>query len=281
MTAERDIAAEQAAFWNGPGAESWLGSLVRVERSITGFGEQALAAAAAQPAEDVIDIGCGTGSTTLALGNAVGAGGMVLGLDISEPLIDVARRKSPPPQVTFMVGDAATNRFEAARTDLLFSRFGVMFFADPVAAFANLRRALKPTGRLTFVCWRPVTENNWVLVPMKAAGPHLPPAERPGPEDPGPFAFGDPARVTRILTEAGFTPPAFQPLDRQLWSGDTIEDAVENMTKFGPLARAFAGASHAQTAQAKKAIAAVLGPHLGGEGVHLSGACWLVSARAR
>ena len=281
MTAERDIAAEQAAFWNGPGAESWLGSLVRVERSITGFGEQALAAAAAQPAEDVIDIGCGTGSTTLALGNAVGAGGMVLGLDISEPLIDVARRKSPPPQVTFMVGDAATNRFEAARTDLLFSRFGVMFFADPVAAFANLRRALKPTGRLTFVCWRPVTENNWVLVPMKAAGPHLPPAERPGPEDPGPFAFGDPARVMRILTEAGFTPPAFQPLDRQLWSGDTIEDAVENMTKFGPLARAFAGASHAQTAQAKKAIAAVLGPHLGGEGVHLSGACWLVSARAR
>jgi SAM-dependent methyltransferase len=281
MTAERDIAAEQAAFWNGPGAESWLGSLARIERSITGFGEQALAAAAAQPGEDIIDIGCGTGSTTLALGSAVGAGGMVLGLDLSEPLIDVARRKSPPPQVTFMVGDAATNRFEAARTDLLFSRFGVMFFADPVAAFANLRRALKPTGRLTFVCWRPVTENNWVLVPMKAAAPHLPPAERPGPDDPGPFAFGDPARVTRILTEAGFTPPAFQPLDRQLWSGDTIEEAVESMTKFGPLARVFADASHAQTAKAKEAIAAALEPHLRGDGVHLGGACWLVSARAR
>jgi SAM-dependent methyltransferase len=280
MTAERDIAAEQAAYWNGPGAESWLGSLARIERSITGFGEQALAIAAVQPGEDVIDIGCGTGSTTLALGSAVGAGGMVLGLDLSEPLIDVARRKSPPPQVTFMVGDAAANPFEAARTDLLFSRFGVMFFADPVAAFGNLRRALKPTGRLTFVCWRPVTENDWVLVPMKAAAPHLPPAQRPGPEDPGPFAFGDPARVTRILTEAGFTPPAFQPLDRQLWSGDTIEDAVGNMTKFGPLARVFADVSPAQTAKAKEAIAAALQPHLGAGGVHLGGACWLVSARA-
>jgi SAM-dependent methyltransferase len=280
MSTPRDFAAEQAAFWNGPGGESWLASLTRIERSITGFGEEALAAAAAQPGEDVIDIGCGTGSTTLALGSAVGAGGLVLGLDLSEPLIDVARRKSPPPQVTFSVGDAAAYRFEVARTDLLFSRFGVMFFADPVAAFGNLRRALKPTGRLVFVCWRPVLENDWVLVPMKAAAPHLPPAERPGPEDPGPFAFGDTARVTRILTEAGFAPPAFAPLDRQLWSGATIEDAVENMTKFGPLARGFVDASPAQTAKAKEAIAAALKPHAGAEGVHMSGACWLVSARA-
>ena len=280
MTAERDFAAEQAAFWNGPGGESWLASLARIERSITGFGEQALAAAAAQPGEHVVDIGCGTGSTTLALGSAVGADGSVLGLDISEPLIDVARRKSPPPQVTFRVGDAATNQFELSSTDLLFSRFGVMFFGDPVAAFGNLRRALKPAGRLVFVCWRPVLENDWVLVPMKAAVPHLPPVERPGPEDPGPFAFGDPARVTRILTEAGFTPPAFTPLDRQLWSGATIDDAVENMTKFGPLFRVFVDASHAQTAKAKEAIAAALKPYVGAEGVHLSGACWLVSARA-
>ena len=280
MSTPRDFAAEQAAFWNGPGGETWLASLARIERSITGFGEQALAAAAAQPGEDIVDIGCGTGSTTLALGQAVGAGGRVLGLDISAPLIDAARRKSPPPQVTFTVGDASGYRFEPSRTDLLFSRFGVMFFADPVVAFGNVRRALKPSGRLIFVCWRPVLENNWVLVPMKAAAPHLPPTERPGPEDPGPFAFGDPARVTRILTAAGFTPPDFTPLDRQLWSGATIADSVENMTKFGPLARAFIDASPEQTAKAKEAITAALEPHVGAEGVHLSGACWLVSARA-
>jgi SAM-dependent methyltransferase len=280
MTAERDFAAEQAVFWNGAGGEAWLASLARIERSITGFGEQALAAAAAQPGEDVIDIGCGTGSTTLALGQAVGAGGMALGLDLSEPLIDVARRKSPPPQVTFLVGDAAATRFEVARSDLLFSRFGVMFFADPVAAFANLRRALKPTGRLAFVCWRPVLENPWVMLPMKAAQPHLPPAERPGPEDPSPFAFGDPARVTRILTAAGFTPPNFVPLDQQLWQGGTVEETVENMTRFGPVSRAFADASHAQVAKAKEAIAVALKPQLGADGVHLSGACWLVSAHA-
>jgi SAM-dependent methyltransferase len=279
VKSKEQLAAEQAAYWNGPGGRMWLGAYDRIQRGIAGFSERALEAAKAQPGERVLDVGCGTGGTSAALARAVGPGGHVLGVDISEPLIAAAWGHKLA-NAAFEVADAATYPFAAGAFDLVFSRFGVMFFADPGAAFGNLRRALKPTGRLVFVCWRPVLENDWVLVPMKAAAPHLPPTERPGPEDPGPFAFGDTARVTRILTEAGFAPPAFAPLDRQLWSGSTIADAVENMTKFGPLARGFVDASPAQTAKAKDAIAAALEPHAGIEGVHLSGACWLVSARA-
>ena len=126
-----------------------------------------------------------------------------------------------------MVGDATTYPFEAASFDLVFSRFGVMFFGDPVAAFKNLRRALKPAGRLVFLCWRTPQENPWGLVPMRAAQPFLPPMRRPGPEDPGQYSFGDRARVERILKEAGFGAPSFKPLDRPIWMGKDVAEVLE------------------------------------------------------
>ncbi len=280
MKSAADLAAEQAAFWNGPGGKMWLTSYERIERTVTPFGQPALDQAAIRPGEKVLDIGCGTGGTTAEIARAVGPQGRVLGVDISQPLIDAARAQKLA-NATFEVGDAATQPFEAAAYDLVFSRFGVMFFGDPVAAFRNIRRALKPGGRLSFVCWRTPQENPWGFVPFRAAAPHLPPIERPGPEDPGQYSFGNRARVERILTEAGFGTLSFKPLDRPIRLGKDIAETVDSLGRFGPVARAFADAAPDQIAQAKAAIAEVLKPHAKPEGVELPGACWLVGAAAR
>ena len=281
MKSKDELAAEQAAFWNGPGGKMWLASYeARIRHHVTFFGDAALKALAIEPGERAIDVGCGTGETTAELARAVGPGGQVLGLDISEPLVDAARARKLV-NARFEVGDAATFAFEPARFDFLFSRFGVMFFAEPVAAFANFRRALKPTGRVAFVCWRTPQENPWGLVPFRAAAQHLPPIERPGPEDPGQYAFGDRARVERILTQAGFASPAFEPLDRPIRLGADIADTLENLSRFGPLARAFADAAPEQVARAKDAVAAALKPHETADGISLPGAVWLVRTTVR
>lgn len=279
MKTGAELAAEQAAFWNGPGGEVWLAAYERIDRTVSGFGKAALAIARAQPGEHVLDIGCGTGVTTKALAQAVGPTGHVLGADIAELLVETARAQRVD-NATFVVGDAATHPFKSAAYDLVFSRFGVMFFGEPVAAFRNLHRALKPTGRLVFVCWRTPQENPWGLVPLRAAAPHLPPMPRPGPEDPGQYSFGDRARVERILKEAGFGVPTIEPIDQPIFMGKDVAEVVDNIGRFGPVARAFAEATPAQVEAARAAVAVALKPHETAAGVVLPGACWLVSARA-
>jgi ubiquinone/menaquinone biosynthesis C-methylase UbiE len=279
MKTTEQLAAEQAEFWNGPGAKMWLAAYERIQRGIAGFGEAALAAAKARPGERVLDVGCGTGGTTAELARAVGASGDVLGVDIAEPLVAAARAQKLA-NGTFEVGDATTFPFQAQSFDLVFSRFGVMFFGDPVAAFRNVHRALKPNGRLAFICWRTPQENPWAGVPMRAAQPHLPPIERPGPEDPGQYSFGDRARVERILSEAGFKGLSFAPVDQMLKQGNDIPEVLERVGEFGPLARLFKEATPEQVAKAKAAIAEALIPYAKPDGVTLAGACWLVGARA-
>jgi SAM-dependent methyltransferase len=280
MKTREELAAEQAAFWNGPGGEAWLASYERIQRSITGLSEDLLAAAAAKAGERVLDVGCGTGETTGLLAKAVGETGRVLGVDISRVLVSAAQARAPG-NAAFEAGDAANHAFETAAFDLVFSRFGVMFFPDPVQAFRNLRRALRPNGRLVFLCWRTLQENPWVGVLMQAAMPHLPPVERPGPEDPGPFSFGDQTRVERILRTAGFDGLSFRRIDRLLPQGKDIPEVLENISKFGPLSRLFAEAEPAQVEKAKQAIAEALRPYVTADGVRLAGACWLVSAQPR
>jgi len=279
MKSKAELAADQAAYWNGLGGERWLANHERTERTVSLFGQEALAAASAKPGERVLDIGCGAGGSTAELARSVAPGGHVLGADISQLLVGKARERKIT-NADFVVADAATCEFEAAAYDLAFSRFGVMFFGDPAAAFRNIHRALKPGGRLTFVCWRTVPENPWVHVPMKAGAEHLPPLPRPGPEDPGPFSFGDRSRVERILEAAGFAPPSLRPLDRLIRLGQTIDEALESVMRIGPMSRLFADATPAQAEKAKAAIAVALKTHVRADGVSLAGACWLVSAAA-
>ncbi|HZQ00214.1 MAG TPA: class I SAM-dependent methyltransferase [Reyranella sp.] len=279
MKSKDELAAEQAAYWNGPGGKMWLAAYDRIQQGITGFSRIVLEAAQAKAGERVLDVGCGTGATTAELAQAVGAGGHVLGVDISETLVGAARAQKLA-NATFEVGDAARFPFTGQSFDLVFSRFGVMFFADPVAAFENLRRALKPGGRLTFICWRTPQENPWGAVPMRAALPFLPPMERPRPEDPGQYSFGDRGRVERILNQAGFAGLSIEPVDQMLNQGKDIPDVLDRIGQFGPLARAFKDAAPEQVAKAKAAIGEALKPYAAADGVKLAGACWLVRARA-
>jgi len=277
MKSTAELSAEQAAFWNGPGGQGWLAAYSRIERALAPFTHVLLEAAGARAGEHVIDIGCGTGAPTVELAAAVGLGGHVMAIDVSATLIGAARSHRID-NASFVLGDAAAHPFRHQAYDMVFSRHGVMFFGDPVAAFRNFHQALKPGGRLVFLCWRTPQENPWGLVPLQAAAPFLPPFPRPGPEEPGQYSFGDRARVERILKEAGFASPAIQAVDRPVWLGPTPDAIADGMTRFGPLARVMAEAEPAAVEKAKAAVIAALKPHQGADGIVLPGACWVVRA---
>jgi SAM-dependent methyltransferase len=271
---------EQIEFWNGDAGQRWVAQQERLDAMLEVIGAAALEAAAPTAGEHVLDIGCGCGKTSLALADAVGAKGRVVGADISEPMLAHAKsRIGGRSQLSFMQADAATHRFEQS-FDLVFSRFGVMFFADPDAAFANLRKALKPTGRIAFVCWREPRENDWVRVPVGAARDHVPPQPQLGPEDPGPFSFANPGRVRRILAHGGFDVITMRPFDTQMVFGNSLDDAVDYLQEFGPVSRLLKEATPPQREAAVNAIREAMKPYAKSSPITMTGATWLVTAKA-
>ena len=275
--------AAQIAYWNDRAAQTWTVFQERLDRAFAGLTARALAKAAVQPGERVLDIGCGCGDTTLALARAAGPGGRVLGVDVSGPMAARARERIAAAglgQATVVVDDAAAHPFRPD-ADLLFSRFGVMFFDEPAAAFANLRRAMRPGGRLAFCCWRPLADNPWFSVPLAAARPLLPPEPPSDPLVPGPFAFADPGRVRAVLEEAGWTDVAVEPGDTpiQMAAPGKLDDAVTMAMGVGALARAAMEAPDALRTKLEEVVRAALAPLDGPEGFRLPGAVWLVTAR--
>lgn len=269
----------QIEYWNGEGAERFARSQEAIDRSMAKITEAAIGFAAPQTDERVLDIGCGCGTSTFRLREKVGPNGATAGVDVSKVMLNVARARAAAgnADIAFVEDDAAMHDFQPV-FDLVFSRFGVMFFADPIAAFTNIRTALTKTGRLVFVCWRSLPENFWAYTPLMAAKPFLPPMDPPDPHAPGPFAFADGDRVRRILSSAGFNNIAVEKLDTTMAMGATVEDASTEAMSIGPVSRATAGLDEATREKIRTALIEALGKYKTPEGVALPAACWLVRA---
>jgi SAM-dependent methyltransferase len=274
------VNAAQIEHWNGPAGETWVRLQARLDAQLAVLGRLAMDRAAIRPGEAILDVGCGTGETTLELSRRVGEGGKVLGVDISRPMLSLARRRLEGAgfsQTRFEEGDAQTHGFTQGGFDLVFSRFGTMFFADPVAAFKNLRAALGKQGRLAFVCWRRVAENPWVAVPMAAAFQHIPQPPPPPPGGPGEFAFADRDRVHDILLGAGFRDITIEPED-MLIGGASLDVTVDTTLSMGPVAAALREADPAKREPVAYALRQAFTPYDGSEGVRLGAAVWIVRA---
>jgi len=270
MTSPSQANAEQISFWNGTAGERWVAAQEAMDRTISPLGEAAMEAAAIAPGHRVLDIGCGCGDTTLALTRRVGPRGAVTGMDVSAPMLARARERAIAEGLPaeFVLGDAS--RAPLPEADRVYSRFGVMFFDDPVGAFTHLHRALLPDGRLAFVAWRSLAENPWAKVPLDAVNSVLGPADPPPPDAPGPFAFADADRIRAILGEAGFRNVDVRPLDLDL----TWQDIV----RIGPAARRLADAPDELRERAIDAILARVRPLLDERGLVLGSGVWVVTA---
>lgn len=273
---------EQRDYWTGDVGRSWVEHQEALDRTLTSVSERLIELLAPRPGETIFDIGCGAGETTLRIAKRVGLSGRAIGVDISPTLLARARERAAAAEsrAQFVEADAEAESFHAANADAVASRFGIMFFADPVRAFTNLRSALKPGGRLVVSCWREPHLNEWVTVPMGALQTLVPtvPAD---PHAPGPFAFANKARVTAILEAAGFGRIAIEPFEFTMKVGegaDPVGAAVQFYLQIGPAARAIREAHGDVQAAAPGLLAAALSKHIHDGVVRLGATTWMVTA---
>ena len=272
----------QIEHWNSRVGEMWAAFQTEMDATIGPLGELAVAAASVQPGEHVLDIGCGCGDTTLALADRVGAEGHVTGVDVSLPMLEHAgTRAAGRTNISFRNADVETHTFEPDTHDLVFSRFGVMFFKNPARAFTNLHHALKPGGRLAFLCWQPREANPFFMVPMRAARNHVDVPPPVGPREPGPFAYAEEQYVRQFLGEAGFDAIEHTPHETLVRIAGTADfSAVQTyLMRIGPMAQALAETSDETRQRVKEDLAGILQTYYRGDGVYLRTRTWVVTAR--
>jgi SAM-dependent methyltransferase len=274
---------EQAEHWNsaeeiGP----WVDLQTRYDTMLEPFADLILDAARVASGESVLDVGCGCGATTRAAAEAAAPGNAV-GVDLSAPMLERGREDSEVAglaNVEFIEGDAQVYPFDPDRFDVVISRFGIMFFGDPVAAFSNLRSATRPGGRLAFVCWRPMADNAWLLVPGAALMKYVQFPELADPDAPAMFAFSDPDRVRSVLSGAGWSDVVVEPVETTILvgGGGGVAEVVEFL-RSGSLGRTLLADLDAETeAMALVAVTESLAPYADDEGVRLGAAVWVVTA---
>jgi SAM-dependent methyltransferase len=274
--------AAQAEYWNSSETRHWVDNQVRYDEMLVEFGARVLDAARIESGSKVLDVGCGSGTTTLHAARAA-TDGRGQGIDISRAMVEHARARAAAERVenvSFEVADAQTSQFDA-RFDAVISRFGVMFFEDPVAAFATMRRSTAQGGRLSFACWREAPANEWMRVPFEAALRYVPPPQLPAPGEPGPYSLADAGDVRRILEGAEWRDIHVEPIDVPVLLGGrgTVDDAVEFIRKTGMGRMLLADTNGEAADQAVEAVRDALAEHHNGEGVQLGASAWLVTAR--
>lgn len=274
--------ADQSEAWNGATGAKWVRFQDQLDNMLSPYRDALMDAASIAAGSRLLDIGCGCGDTTLAAAKFTGPKGRALGIDLSAPMTVRARERSAAlnSSAEFEVADASNHDFGKNAFDLMISRFGVMFFDDPVGAFTNLHRATTADGRLIFICWRPLSENEWISAPMSVARPLLPPLPPVDPYAPGPGAFAEAPRVKDILEKAGFRNVTHRAMDLPLVLGKTLDEALEQALEIGPLSRLLAEQDDALRAKAAAAIREKLATYLTPQGVTLGSSTWIVSANA-
>ena len=272
--------SEQAALWNGVGGRAWVEEQALLDGMLEPFQELLVAEVGAVAARRVLDVGCGAGATTLAVARLLGDAGRCTGIDISAPLIDAARRRAQREGAAadFIRADAQEHAFEPGSFDMVISRFGVMFFDDPVRAFTNLARAAAEGAALRLVAFRSAAENPFMTTAERAVAPLLPNLPPRRPDGPGQFAFADESRVRRILEESGWTAIDIRPIDVACTL--PANALVRFVTRLGPLGLVFPELDEPTRAQVVETVRAAFEPYVDGDVVRTTPACWMISASA-
>src|SRR5262245_33057516 len=263
--------------------EAWVRMQERTDMLIDPLGRVAMERLGIAESERILDVGCGCGQTLLQLAELAGPSGQVLGVDISPPMLARAReRVAGSPTIALALGDAQTYAFAPGAFDVVYSRFGVMFFDDARAAFRNLRAAARPNARLSFVCWQDLAKNPWAARPLEAVMRLLPASAMPDllrEGRPGPFFLSDPARVRAILGDAGWSDVSIEPVEMPLHLGGaaTLDEAVEYSLQIGPAARAMTDAPERLKPALEAALREALAPFASARGVFVDGAASVVT----
>jgi len=280
MNTVRESDVDQAALWNGGAGLAWVEAQELLDRLFTPFEKLLVEAVRARSGLRVLDVGCGTGSTTLAVARSLGANGRCVGVDISEPMIAAARARAERQQIlaSFVCADAQSHAFAPASVDTIISRFGVMFFDDSVRAFANLRRAARDGAQLQLVAWRSPAENPFMTAAERAAAPLFPSMPPRRPDAPGQFAFADQRRVQGILEQSGWVEIDLQPIDVACAFPKTELDRY--MTRLGPLARILDSADEQTRKRVIGTVRPAFDPYAHGDEIRFNAACWMIGARS-
>ena len=275
--------APQIDYWNGPAGDKWANFADSLDVMTEDLGSAAMDACDIRLGHAVIDVGCGSGATTIEIARRVGAEGRVLGIDISTPMIEVGRARlhaTGVNGVTFENADIASHPFQNETFDRVFLRFGVMFFVDPIAAFGNIRGGMKSGGRFAFVCWQTIDKNPWMGIPLRVALRHVAAAAPADPDAPGPLAFANPDRVRHILSEAGFVDIDLKPLVTLLPLEADVPGAVQKLLQLGPATRLLSHVSEDIKARVANDLVDVISKFQTDSGVMVGSASWIISATA-
>ncbi|MBT06007.1 MAG: SAM-dependent methyltransferase [Rhodospirillaceae bacterium] len=282
MVSELVVNVDQQQFWNEVKGDFWVTLKPRIDPLLSPFGVAALNALSAAKGERILDVGCGTGETSVELAKLVGPGGKVQGIDFSRPMLERARAEAvsaPQGVLSFKEGDAEVQQFVPNYFDAVFSRFGVMFFDDPVAALGNIRTAIKPGGRLAYVCWASRKDNPWIGIPTGAARQFLDIPPAPPDDAPGQFAMEREARIFDVLGRAGWSEVSVEKFEMEHNMGKNVSDAAGFICQMGPMSEPFGNASPALRSKCITAVEQALEPFKTSRGIDMKFSTWIVSAK--
>lgn len=262
------------AYWNEQAGPRWVALQEQLDRLLCPLGLRAMEEAAIRPGERVLDVGCGCGQSTLQLSERVGPGGQAVGVDVCQVMLARARQRANS-SALFWQADAALHPFHEDPFDAIFSRFGLMFFSQPQQAFANLRQALRPGGRMVFVCWRGLEQNPLFEVALRAAAPFLDLPEPTPHDQPGPFSLAPPGKAEQLMRQAGFAAVQCQPFEERISVGGLVESS-DFLLQMGPVVPLLAEANAETVAQVRDRLRQLLQNYQTPEGVYLPTANWLL-----